>query len=135
MKKILALILTAVLLLSLTGCGRISSNVLITCDQSKIYTQEDIYEAIDVVENYFRHNFDGCTLTEIGYIGDEKWAAMEEQAHSYGVDQVIILTSSFDTGRSGGDGALNANDSYQNWKWILLRDIGGEWSHADHGYG
>ena len=135
MKKLVTLLLTALLVLTLAGCGRVSTTMAITCDTSQIYSPEDIYQAMDVVEKYFCRQFDGCTLTEIGYIGDEKWALMEEYAANYGVDQAIVLTSAFDTGRRGGDGSLNANDTYRNWKWILIRDIGGDWSHADHGYG
>ena len=95
MKKLLSLLLSALLVLSLTGCGRISGNVLITNEASDIYQVEEIEAAMDVVENYFRRHFDGCTMTEIGYIGDEKWADMEDYATEYGVDQAIVLTSTF----------------------------------------
>ncbi|MBE6919460.1 MAG: hypothetical protein E7469_07235 [Ruminococcaceae bacterium] len=135
MKKLLPVLLLGVLVLSLTGCGRISGNVLITNEASDIYQVEEIEAAMDVAQRYFRLNFKGCTMTEIGYIGDEKWAAMEDYATEYGVDQAIVLTSTFETDRRGGDGSLNANETYRNWKWILIRDLGGEWSHADHGYG
>ena len=29
----------------------------------------------------------------------------------------------------------NPDNTYRNYKWILLRDQDGSWSHADHGYG
>ena len=135
MKKLLLLLLSAVLMLSLAGCGRVSSSMEITCDTSQIYSQEDICQAIGAVENYFCRNFNGCTLTEIGYIGDEKRMSMEEWAEQYDADQAIVLTSTFETDRRGGDGSLNTNETYRNFKWILIRDRGGEWSHADHGYG
>lgn len=135
MKKILTLTLAALLVLSLTGCGRISSSVEITCDTSQIYSTADIHDAMDVVKSYFCRRFDGCTMTAIGYIGDEKRQAMEEYAVQYGVEQAIVLVSDFQTGASGGDGSLNPGDTYRNYKWILLRDKDGSWSHADHGYG
>ena len=135
MKKLLPLLLSALLVLSLTGCGRISSSMLITCDTSQIYSTTDIHDAMGVVENYFRRHFDGCTMTELGYIGDEKRQAMEEYAVQYGVEQAIVLVSAFETDRRGGGGSLNPNDTYRNYKWILLRDTDGSWSHADHGYG
>ena len=134
MKQLVTLLLAAVLVLGLTGCGRISSTCLITCDTSQIYSQEEIYEAIDVVEKYFRREFDGCTLTEIGYAGDEKYKAMEEWANQYNADEAIVLVSTFETNSRGGDGSLSANDTYRNWKWILVRDSAGAWEHKTHGY-
>ncbi len=135
MKRVLYLVLSALLILSLTGCGRISSSMEITCDTSQIYDTAEIHDAMDVVKNYFRRQFDGCTMTALGYIGDEKRDYMDGFAAQYGVDEAIVLVSDFETGSSGGDGALNPNDTYRNYKWILLRDEDGSWSHADHGYG
>lgn len=135
MKKLVTLLLTAALVLALAGCGKISANVEITNDTSQYYSEADIHDAISVAQTYFRRHFDGCTLTAIGYAGDEKQEDMEKYAAEYGAEQAIVLTSSFDTGRGGGDGSLNANETYRNWKWILIRDSGGSWSHVDHGYG
>lgn len=135
MKRLLYLVLAAMLALSLTGCGRISSTVEITCDTSQRYSTAEIHDAMDVVRAYFRRHFDGCTMTAIGYIGDEKQKMMEEYALQYGVDEVIVLVTDFATGPSGGDGSLNPDNTYRNYKWILLRDQDGSWSHADHGYG
>lgn len=46
----------------------------------------------------------------------------------------IALLSSFDVDSSGGDGSLNPNSTYNDWKWILVRTNGGQWQHVDHGY-
>lgn len=46
----------------------------------------------------------------------------------------IVLLSSFDVDSSGGDGSLNPNSTYSDWKWILVRTDGGKWQHVDHGY-
>ena len=77
----------------------------------------------------------GCTMTELGYIGDERKDYIDAFAQQYGVNEAIVLVSDFETGPSGGGGSLNPNDTYRNYKWILLRDTDGSWSHADHGYG
>ena len=132
MKKILCLALTVLLALSLTGCGKISSSMEITCDTSQVYTTTDIHDAMDVAKAYFRRHFDGCTMTALGYIGDEKQKLMEEYAEQYG-GEVIVMVSDFETGADAG--TLNANSTYRNYQWILLRDEDGGWSHADHGYG
>ena len=87
-----------------------------------------------MISRYFEKEFDGCTLLEIGYVGDQDGKAFIERANQYGVDEVIILVSSFAVGPEGGDGSLNPNDTYRNWKWILGRTNGGQWRHLDHGY-
>ena len=135
MRKLVTLLLTALLVLSLVGCGRISSSYAVTCDTSQIYSKEEIYEAIDVVEGYFRKEFDGCTLLSIGYLGDDKRSYMTSFAKQYGVAEAIVLVSEFETGSSGGDGSLNPNDTYRNYRWVLVRNGSGSWEHKTHGYG
>ena len=135
MKKILCLMLTALLVLSLVGCGKISATVEITCDTSQHYTTADIHDAMDVVQSYFRRHFNGCTMTTLGYAGDEKWKAMEEWADQYAANEAIVLVSAFETDRKGGDGSLKPNDVYRNYQWILVRNSRGEWEHKTHGYG
>lgn len=134
MKRLLYLVLAAMLALSLTGCGRISSTLEITCDTSQIYSTVEIHDAMDVAKAYFQREFDGCTMTALGYIGDEKKDYMDGFAAQYGVDEVIVLVSDFETGRFG-DEALNANDTYRSWKWVLARNSDGNWEHKTHGYG
>ena len=134
MKRIVCLLLAALLAVSLTGCGRISSTLEITCDTSQIYSTVEIHDAMDVAKAYFQREFDGCTMTALGYIGDEKKDDMDGFARQYGVDEVIVLVSDFETGRFG-DEALNANDTYRNWKWVLARNSDGNWEHKTHGYG
>ena len=135
MRKLLCAGLAVLLALSLVGCGRISSSMEITCDTSQIYTTADIHDAMDTVKTHFRRHFDGCTMTAIGYIGDDQREYVEGFAAQYGVDEAIVLVSDFEVGSSGGDGALNPNETYRNYRWILLREKDGSWSHADHGYG
>lgn len=135
MRKLLCAGLAVLLALSLVGCGRISSSMEITCDTSQFYTSADIHAAMDTVKTHFRRHFDGCTMTAIGYIGDEQRKYVEGFAAQYGVDEAIVLVSDFEVGSSGGDGALNPNETYRNYRWILLREKDGSWSHADHGYG
>ena len=134
-KRLLAALLATISILCLAGCGGKVSNVGIREVPSDIYTFKEIDDAATVVMNYFRQNFDGCELTELWYAGDEEKAQYDALAARYGAEAAIVLKSTFTTGRSGGDGSLNPNDTYENWKWILIRDKDGAWSHADHGYG
>ena len=133
MKKILALLLAVVLTLSLTGCGQLFTTFAIVGEKSKIYTEADINEAFDVVLDFFRKEFDGCTLLELGYAGDETLSEQKEWARQYEADECILLVCSFET--DGTAGPLNPNSTYENYKWILTRNYGGKWEIKTNGYG
>ena len=136
MKKFVPFLVMLVISLCLSGCASGDvSKVRVNGQLSNIYTDWEISRAVDVAVRYFEKEFDGCTLLEIGYVGDQDGKAFIERANQYGVDEVIILVSSFAVGPEGGDGSLNPNDTYRNWKWILGRTNGGQWRHLDHGYG
>lgn len=134
MKKLIALVLTLVYMLSLVACGGNVKNVKTTDYSSEIYSDAEIKSAIDVAIDYFKKNFEGCTLTEITYLGDDKLDDWQEFAERNNADDVIVLVSTFEVDASGGDGSLNPNSTYTNWKWILVRTDGGKWKHVDHGY-
>ena len=134
MKKLIALDLALICVIGLVACGGNVKNVKITDYSSEIYSDAEIENAIDVAINYFKKNFEGCTLTEITYLGDDKLNNWQEFAERNNADDVMVLVSSFNVGASGGDGSLNPNSTYTNWKWILVRTNGGKWEHVDHGY-
>ena len=134
MKKLIAFVLVLVYVISLVGCGGNARNVKITEYTSEIYSDTEINDAIDVAIDYFKKEFDGCTLTEITYIGDDENGDWQELADRNNATDVIVLVSSFDVDASGGDGSLNPNSTYTNWKWFLVRTNSGKWRHVDHGY-
>ena len=135
MKRVIALLLSVICLLSLTACGGGDvSEVGIQDFTSEIYTHKEIDSAIDEILRYFKKNFDGCTLREITYAGDEKTLVHTEWAERHDADEVIVLTSTFDVDSSGGDGSLNPDSTYTRWMWILVRNGKGRWKHVDHGY-
>ena len=135
MRKQIAALLIAALVLALIGCGSALDGVEIVEVDSDIYSQKEIREAMEVAADYFKKDFGGCTLTEIRYAGDETAKACEEWAQSRNADEAILLLSSFEVGPSGGDGSLAPNSTYTDWQWVLVRDAGGKWRHIDHGYG
>ena len=134
MKKLIALVLALVCVIGLVACGGNVKNVKITDYSSEIYSDAEIENAIDVAINYFKKNFEDCTLTEITYLGDDKLDNWQEFAERNNADDVMVLVSSFNVGASGGDGSLNPNSTYTNWKWVLVRTNDGKWEHVDHGY-
>lgn len=132
-RALICLLILSVLLCSCGGRGNVSFAVTEKVG-SEIYSEREIDDAIEEATAYFKRHFDGCILTTISYAGDHKTADWAGRTELYGGSQVIVLTSSFLTGPQGSDGSLNPNDIYTNWMWILTRDPGGRWKHADHGY-
>lgn len=134
MKKLIALFLALVCTLSLVACTDNVKKVKITDYSSEIYSDAEIESAIDVAINYFNLFFEGCTLTEITYLGDDELVNWQEFADNNNADDVIVLVSSFEVDASGGDGSLIPNSTYTDWKWTLVRTDGGNWRHVSHGY-
>ncbi len=134
MKKCLNVLLCVVLMLGLCACGGKVSDMITKNVESDKYSQKEINEAIDVIKAEFLLNWKGCTLRAIYYAGDEVTEEFQDWADRNNADDVIVLVSSFDVDSSGGDGSLNPNTNYANWKWILVRTNGGTWKHVDHGY-
>lgn len=134
MKKILCLVLCVFMVVGLSACGGDVSKVKTHSVDSEIYSAWDINLAIDTIVKEFDANWDGCTLNEIYYAGDDSSAEHQECADRNDADEVIVLLSSFYVDSSGGDGSLNPDYTYENWSWILVRTKGGQWRHVDHGY-
>lgn len=101
--------------------------------ESDIHSQEDYREAVAAALEYF-NNFEGCYMSEIKYAGDEETKA-EAEYQKCDPKDVIVLVSTFETGDNGGDGSLEPNKTYSDYKWIIIRDEDGTWKHKDHGYG
>lgn len=136
MKKIVSFLLCIILIFSITACGSAgdTSNVKVDPIKSSIYTDDDYKQAVNVAMSYFHRHFTDCTMTNIRYVGDDMEDAQKEWAKDYDMDEVIILTSDFKTGRHS-DKSLDPDSKYTDWQWILARNKGGKWKHKDHGYG
>ena len=132
MRKILAALLCAVLL---AGCSGGKIQTMPAIGPSDLYTGAEIEKAMDIVMGYFQKKFDGCTLTRLEY--DE--AAVREElpgwASQYDDAQAIVLLSDFYVSPNGGDGSLNTDETYRNWKWVLTRTGNGNWKLQTWGYG
>jgi hypothetical protein len=142
MKRLICILLSVTFLFSMSACnvqlnttGDVKNVKVEKWEASKLYSDDEINSAIKAVENYFKKEFGGCTLTKITYAGDN--VSLNETAYrkdnGYDYDKVIVLVSSFDTDSFGGDG-LNPDSTYVNWKWIIGKKQGGKWEHIDHGF-
>ena len=101
--------------------------------ESALYTKGEVMLAAQVVIDYFKEVFAGCKMLDLRYEESfyEKEAA--EWAEQYEVEEAIVLVSDFKTDEAGGDGMLNPNSTYEDWKWILVR-TDGEWKLKSWGY-
>ena len=111
------------------------SNVKIIRVESEIYSNEEINSAIDVILEEFKENYNGCSLLEIKYIGDEKNNDYIDWATRHNKSEVIVFISNFKVGPNAGDGVLNPNSEYEGYSWILVRNENENWIYVDGGYG
>lgn len=133
MKKRLVVVLSLLLaVILLAGCG---SAVKIGSFSSEYYNSDEFQAAVDEVMDYFK-NFEGCTMKEIKYAGDDVVKA-EAEARGLSSDTVIVLESTFTTDGENHKNGLEPNYTYEHFQWILTRDSSLEpfWVVADHGYG
>ena len=136
MKKI-CILLSIILCISLfTGCsntGNVSNAEIVTIE-SKIYSQEEILDAIDVVKAEFV-GFTGCTLTKIGYVGDQEMYKVVATEDVLDDPPYIILDCEFTTSDSSAEEGFNSNETYKYgiWKWYLEKDALGNWKIDNYG--
>lgn len=131
MRKLYALC-SVVLLLTLAGCGSNVKNVVRTMEDPGKYTEEEINAAMDIAIAEF-DSFEGdITLLSISYNGAE--IANEEAAwvETYGTEDIMVLTSSFLTGKDSG--SFNPNEYYTGWGWIFVKE-NDVWVLKGSGYG
>ena len=135
MKRVFACAALCLMLLTLTACGGgdVGEVGILEVD-SEIYTSAELESGVNAVLDYFQKEFDGCKLSDLEYVGDERNRDFISYAERVGADEVLVFRSNFDVDERGGDGSLNPNTSYMGWLWILARTNGGEWEHVDHGY-
>ena len=110
------------------------SNVKIISMESEIYSTEEINNAIDVILEEFEENYNGCSLLEIEYIGDENNDVYRDWAIRNNKSEVIVFISNFKVDSNGGNGVLNPNNEYDGYNWILARNENENWKYVDGGY-
>ena len=132
MKKLIIGMMLTIAVLCLTACG--GSSVKVGSFSSLIFDSDEYDDAVQEVFTYF-DSFEGCTMTEIGYAGDDAVRA-EAKARGLAPEQVMVLTSTFTTDSEDHQNGLEPDHTYEDYKWILTRNTSAEpWNHEDHGYG
>lgn len=129
-KRMLIAFVMAFVIAGLAACGGYTVRAI----KSKIFSDEDYQAAVECMTEYF-NDWEGCTLKEVSYAGDD---AVYAEAEIRGVkpDCLIVLLSTFETDGENHENGLNPNYTYEDYQWILERtDFTMPWEHKDHGYG
>ncbi len=131
MKKTLICLILVLSVLCMAGCG---DAVKVGSFKSAIYNADEFQDAVNAVLEYF-NGFEGCTMKEIRYAGDDTVKA-ESEARGVPSDRIIVLESTFTTDSKNHENGLEPDFTYENYQWTFTRDFtGGPWNHLDHGYG
>ena len=103
--------------------------------QSQQFSIEDIENAMEIAEKYFKKEFEGCTLWTVTYEEAFSDRLAPGWAENYGTEEAIVLYSSFWVDGSKADACFNPDSLYSKWQWVLTRNPGEEWKLQTWGYG
>lgn len=139
MKKIFALAAAAMTALMLTSCG--NNEYSVCYGESQLYSKEDIERAVYTVDDYIHNNktFKHCDIHCIDFAGDTECQEESREGRIRdGVEysQILVLTSDFKTPKFdlfGDMGGFNSDQEYTDWRWILGRTNGSDWTIVGQG--
>jgi hypothetical protein len=110
---------------------------------SEYYSEEDFDAAAKAVIVSFYQSLPYCQLKELHYPGDEETDRLDQHAAKTDPGSIayvshedsMVLQGEYITGDKGKiSPALNPNEVYANWSWILCRNQEGGWEVRDEGY-
>jgi predicted small secreted protein len=132
MIKTLAALLLCAAILAACGGGDVSA-VARRIGRCERFSESQIADAMDKVESFFRDGYDDCKLLRLEYDEEKTLEEARGWTDQYGAE-AIVLVSDFYVWPGGGDGSLQENETYENWKWILVKTAIG-WELKTWGYG
>lgn len=121
-----------------------SAQVQIDYGESKIYSQEDMDEAIALIQEQFA-KWKECEMHNLRYAGDEcnseeniKWMNELIEARGY-KDKCVYCIEFFSDFYVSKDArkynsTFNPDYEYKDWQWWLARTDKGEWELLTWGY-
>ena len=118
-KRFIAFTVFLIFMLGLVGC---KGGVSVGGFSSKYIDSDDYDEAVQQFMTEFESmaGFEGCTLKKVGYAGDQAVKA-EADAQGLAPEQVIVLTTVFETdGEDHGNG-LEPNHTYDDYTCVMTR--------------
>ena len=116
MKKLVLVFVLLALVFSLAGCG---DSVSVGGFSSKYLDGDEYDAAVQELMTHFK-DLSGCTLKKVGYAGDKEVKA-EAEARGLATEQIIVLTSTFETDGTSRDDGLEPNKTYEDYRWVLTR--------------
>ena len=142
MRRKLICTLLFMCLCTLAGCGKNNtSEVKIDYGNSKLYTKDDMKEAIGLIKKEFE-TWEGCELHSIAYVSDDEnndenieWMNELETANDNKehFTQCIVFRSEFHSPKKQS-GSWEPDQEYTGWGWWLARSEGGAWKLMTWGY-
>lgn len=133
--KSLCTLAIIIMMLLICLCASKDDGIWTTEVESKLYSQEDISQAMDVVKTEFKKEYSTFTLEELYYAGDHTSKGHQDWADKNDSDEVIVFISTFVTDDQGGpDKLFSANATESGWQWILVRNRGEKWKIVSWGY-
>ena len=118
-KRFIAFTIFLIFMLGLVGC---KGGVSVGGFSSKYIDSDDYDEAVQQFMTEFESmaGFEGCTLKKVGYAGDQAVKA-EADAQGLAPEQVIVLTTVFETdGEDHGNG-LEPKHTYDDYTCVMTR--------------
>lgn len=139
MKKIIVFLFTILFTVIIVGCGEknAKNNINIRTEKLAAFSDDEINSAVDCVKSNF--TFPACTLTKVYYDEEKSKAAIEsyltDREGSVNPENIIVLLSEFYVDDSGDNPVLNADTTYSDYNWILIRENKrSNWKINDFGY-
>ncbi|MFV0363260.1 MAG: hypothetical protein ACK5LL_09275 [Suipraeoptans sp.] len=109
-----------------------TGNVVITLDESRKFSEEEVESAVDCVLEKFK-DFEGCELQKLWY--DEERSNAEVDDRGSEEENIIVLFSEFYVGHIGVDPGFSTDSNYTEWMWVIMRDSKTDsWSVVSWGY-
>ena len=101
---------------------------------SKVYSEEEIEEAMDVICEEFKHTFYGCTLKELQYNDEDYLDESNAWSTTYDGKKTIVINSVFNVSGKGASLGFNPNSIYTQYRFILVEE-NGTWIIRNKGMG
>ena len=132
MKRKIAILLVAVLYLAFAACGAVDPSV--TYGKSELYTEEEIWAAVDVVVDYVG-DWENRTLLRVKYDEDYTLREMKYRKEHYGDETVIVLLTDIRAELGSlAVGPFSPGQTCTDYQFILTRDDFGRWTIQGSGY-
>ena len=98
-------------------------------ESTALHDEDDVYDAIETVMDFFHGYMTGCTLKEVTYL-----QKLNQADGSAAQNRDIVLLTVFDVDEKGGDGSFSPNEHVE-FTWYLAQNNAGEWVIQNYGAG